>query len=802
MHVIDRSNYRVGICGLLATVLIACSSGEEGASPTEEQLRSCTTDDRGWSRAIARARADKTLPELQALAEEVAAACPARWQPLWTAGESLFRQAPKAPVEVFEEMRELWGGALERARAADDDAGVAISTFRIGVYHKRVSDLDTAEAVILTGLEAAERVDRPDLLANGYNALAGVYRTGGRLAETIEALEQSSVHLEHAGRSKDARRLDYNRSLVLEDVGQLSEQRRLLEQVYRDSLAAGDEQRLHRVCVAMGNHFLLHDELDTAREWYERVPDGSDQAPNAALGRGRAELRAGRPEEAIRQLERALVDDLSIRFKLYPRTFLGEALLRKGDLAGAREQLSGVIADADRIASREISGMARSLYGKALAEDPEQLGEAIRWLREALEFVEGTGEGLDPAAGGMTFLRERSEPFADLTAVLALRHGKEQAGEILAIVERAHARSLRQILGSEGRSIEAAELEEIQRSLEPDELMLDYLVGRDRGTLIAIGAHDVSVHVIPGWRTLRKPLRRYLSALKRPLISQEARSNPRADLERDLETGRHLRRQLLDPVGERLTSARRVYLVPDQDLALLPFAALPLDGPEQRFVGERIEMAVLPMAGSHRRPRGEVARILVAGDPVPDADGEFPELPLASEEISRVLAVWNDVSATALRRDELSVDRLGELQLSDYDLLHFATHAVASSRDPDQCAVILSEGRRLGLRRITELELGPTLVVLSACQTGEGEVIPGEGVVGLTWAFLSAGARAVVASLWSVEDSATTELMVAFHRHLRNGEDGVRALMLAQRELSAERQHPVYWAPFVIVLSP
>ena len=94
------------------------------------------------------------------------------------------------------------------------------------------------------------------------------------------------------------------------------------------------------------------------------------------------------------------------------------------------------------------------------------------------------------------------------------------------------------------------------------------------------------------------------------------------------------------------------------------------------------------------------------------------------------------------------------------------------------------------------------LVILSACRTGEGELIPGEGVVGLTWAFLRAGAQGVVASLWSVEDTATTERMVAFHRHMRDGKDPIAALAAAQREIAEQYFHPAYWAPFVLVVRP
>lgn len=132
--------------------------------------------------------------------------------------------------------------------------------------------------------------------------------------------------------------------------------------------------------------------------------------------------------------------------------------------------------------------------------------------------------------------------------------------------------------------------------------------------------------------------------------------------------------------------------------------------------------------------------------------------------------------------------------------MHFATHAEASSVDPGRCAVRLSRGEPLGIDAIARLDWQGDLVVLSACQSGEGEVVPGEGVVGLTWAFLRAGASEVVASLWRVDDVAASELMVAFHRELDGETDAATALARAQREVRARRGHPAYWAPFVLTL--
>ena len=108
----------------------------------------------------------------------------------------------------------------------------------------------------------------------------------------------------------------------------------------------------------------------------------------------------------------------------------------------------------------------------------------------------------------------------------------------------------------------------------------------------------------------------------------------------------------------------------------------------------------------------------------------------------------------------------------------------------------------LGLAEIAALDLAGSLVVLSACRTGEGELLPGQGVIGLGWAFLRAGAQGIVVSQWPVDDVAAARLMVAFHEELREGRDPIRALTLARRRSSAGNRNPGLWAPFVLVLRP
>jgi CHAT domain-containing protein len=206
------------------------------------------------------------------------------------------------------------------------------------------------------------------------------------------------------------------------------------------------------------------------------------------------------------------------------------------------------------------------------------------------------------------------------------------------------------------------------------------------------------------------------------------------------------------------------------------------------------------MAGIPADPGSTRLPVFLAGDPLADDSGEFPDLPWAESELDRLAAVWQVSGDDVLSSNDLTSTGLASRSLERYRTIHLATHAVASSLDPGRCALILSRGERLGLDDIRELSLGPALVILSACRTGEGELVPGEGLIGLGRTLLEAGARAVVASQWSVEDRAAADMMVAFHDLLKQGEDPVSALHLASRSAATESPHPAYWAPFTILL--
>ena len=324
-----------------------------------------------------------------------------------------------------------------------------------------------------------------------------------------------------------------------------------------------------------------------------------------------------------------------------------------------------------------------------------------------------------------------------------------------------------------------------------------------------------------------------------------------------------LSRILLAPAAAEL-GKRRLVIVADGALQYIPFAMLPDPAPglTQPLVVNH-EVVGLPSASALAVQRAELAgrrpaskMLAVVADPVFDrADERFkktlttrtgdtaptqtiayaedarsiehlsekaddrpgatlhklviPRLPFTREESARLLALApKDSSFGAIDFQASRATVLGG-ELSQYRYVHFATHGMLDSERPGLSSLVLSmvdeQGQPqdgfLRVNDIYNLELPAELVVLSACQTGLGKEIRGEGLVGLTRGFMYAGARRVVVSLWSVNDKATSELMTKFYeKMLKQGNRPAVALRAAQVEMWRQRQwrSPYYWAAFTM----
>jgi CHAT domain-containing protein len=151
--------------------------------------------------------------------------------------------------------------------------------------------------------------------------------------------------------------------------------------------------------------------------------------------------------------------------------------------------------------------------------------------------------------------------------------------------------------------------------------------------------------------------------------------------------------------------------------------------------------------------------------------------------------------------------RLRQSPLSQYRYLHFATHAdlpgkVQGVNEPfillGQVDNITGDDGLLTMSKVLGLKLNAEMVVLSACLTGRGQVMEGEGVANFARAFQYAGARSVVVSLWEVASKPTVEYMSTFYNYLKKGRSRADALHLARQKIKSVYPNPYYWAPFIL----
>ncbi len=342
-----------------------------------------------------------------------------------------------------------------------------------------------------------------------------------------------------------------------------------------------------------------------------------------------------------------------------------------------------------------------------------------------------------------------------------------------------------------------------QRLLARDEAALSYLVLEDRTLLFVLRRDRLEVL---DCGTPAAAVGKYVDRLRRdPRHGAPGERGEAVDM---------LSEALIAPALPCFDGVRRLCILPDGEMHYLPFQALrnPASG---RFLIEDFAVYTVPSFStlSWLRQMGTFGKrkLLAYGDPdcaggkSVDSGGRrsLPALPESREEVLALGRVYGPLATvrTGLQAGEGSFTT----EAAGYGVIHLAAHALLNEHGPLYSSIALSPDEEhdgfLEAWEIMRLKLNADIVVLSACETALGEMQQGEGLLGLSRAFFSAGAPSVVASLWKVEDRPTKLLMERFHEQLRDGQRPADALRTAQLHLLRETRyvHPRYWAPFVLI---
>jgi CHAT domain-containing protein len=392
--------------------------------------------------------------------------------------------------------------------------------------------------------------------------------------------------------------------------------------------------------------------------------------------------------------------------------------------------------------------------------------------------------------------------------------------------------------------------EKLQEKMAHDQMSLvEFHLGENHSFVWLFARGDFYFEILPSRKEIENAVKPYLNLL--------AATPNHLYIERDLATLREqsktLFARLFGGLASHIEPDERLIIVPDGLLHYLPFETLIHN---ERYLVEDHEISYSPSASvlvqsqdsSGHVETGDRMELLAFGDPsfgpeikssvtrkasvskkayVTKAARRRPvdvlrdarisrgfqlaPLPRTRDEVQFIANLFQADRTRVYLGKASTEDVLKRESLRRYRRLHFATHSLIDESSPSRSAVVLTlndspdEDGFLEVDEISDLDLDCDLIVLSACQTGRGQLLSGEGIVGLSRAFLYAGARSVVVSLWSVTDISTGHLMKTFYQHLAGNVGNAAALRLAKLEMlhgATDTRHPYYWAPFITVGKP
>jgi CHAT domain-containing protein len=392
-------------------------------------------------------------------------------------------------------------------------------------------------------------------------------------------------------------------------------------------------------------------------------------------------------------------------------------------------------------------------------------------------------------------------------------------------------------------------VEKAQKSLDTGTLALSFNVNKETSLLFALGPEGTFrvSRLAVGSEDLRRQVGQFVELLREQTMAVRRDSL--------LMKAQHLFRELFGAIDDLIAHSSRIILIPDGPLHALPFAALvrdsALSGEESwQFLAEYKPLHIVSSLTTHSLQRtlygrysdaGACEELVAFGDPAyPSGTGgrsstgdpyvraastlsSLEPLPWSRREVERIVELFPGRSSLYLGNQATEHAAKTTLVGDKHRYVHFAAHGYLDQQFPLNSAVVLTmpavfqSGEENGLLQtwevLEQVRLDADLVVLSACESGLGKEMGGEGLIGLTRAFQYAGARSVIASLWKISDRTTAEFMVRFYRHLKEGLSKDEALRATQMEfirgpiqvtndkgerVDFDASAPYYWAAFQI----
>ncbi len=358
--------------------------------------------------------------------------------------------------------------------------------------------------------------------------------------------------------------------------------------------------------------------------------------------------------------------------------------------------------------------------------------------------------------------------------------------------------------------------------MPPDTTLIEFVLGEPKSIALVMSQGKLSSYFLPPAKEIEMLVAQYNQALTEKVYSLTAMQA----IARQKKLGQFLYQTLLQNIEVQTAGAKNLIIVPDGALSYLPFETLVDNQNVSQYLLERFAISYAPSASAlatiralNQNAGATTSGVIAFGDPVYEAPkklqpvtergGDLRQLPFTRAEVNEISALFPQLQRKIFLGADANEKAVKTESLLPYRYIHFAAHGNVDEAHPARSGIVLSqladpnEDGTLQMTEVLQLKLNADLVTLSACRTGLGKLLHGEGIIGLTRAFLYAGASSVVVSLWNVNDVATASLMKSFYKNLQSGMAKDEALRQAKLELLAGQKrawrHPYYWAPFVLV---
>lgn len=485
--------------------------------------------------------------------------------------------------------------------------------------------------------------------------------------------------------------------------------------------------------------------------------------------------------------------------ELYPMLVQGQVAASRGDASKALRAYEAV--EHDPLCPVFLKWDAEHSQAR-LYEGQNQPDAADREYRAALATFEAARATVRHEDFQLSFLTNAARIYDDYVHFLVAH---EKTNEALRWADYSRARTLSVGLGLLSKGAVKADragappLKQEEISRRAKAVLLFYWLGEKQSYLWAISPQKTSLFPLPSQAEIETLVQRYRRSINGP---------------QDLLTsddGRALYRTLIAPAQAILAKGAKVFVIPDGSLNNLNFETLIVADPKPHYWIEDAEITnasslrvlAASFARDSLREKKRPRNLLLIGNSISPSK-EFPELPRAAEQMESVARHFSTAPERIYQREQATPAAYLASNPGQYSHIHFVAHGTASRSSPLDSAIVLSKGAsetdpvKLYARDIVQHRLRADLVTISACYGAGERAYSGEGLVGLAWAFLRAGAHNVIAGLWEVTDASTEVLMDRFYDELDKGASPDAALRAAKLSLlhGSAFRNPFYWAPF------